>query len=460
MTEANSNTIKVRPFHRILGTILLLFTLYLGVTGLMVQSVDLRAILSHAAATDPEMMAIRESIDGTGNFAVIQPTDYAAPALPDGFDFNAALATVLKSARSSVGGAPLKYVEVRVVDGKPIGQVQAGVNNNAGGNNNPGGRGNNNGGGNARGNNNGGGNGNNGGGNGGRNNGTILRFDIATGAALPSPPPRPRGGNPPSLHGVFKKWHRAQFISGAIGDAEEVVNALIGIGLGVMVVTGLVMYFQLLRARRRAGLNAIFWSAGGWWRSLHRWVSIVAAVFLLVVSISGTLLSFDTVALGVYGLIHSGAGSRFPSGMSADLSSPLPDSKLPAMLATTLSSYHAAEGNTPIKVLRLRYFSGMPQGVILTGGPDETRQLAYNTDTGEVAHMTEKSYPYMGFPFGWREHEYMKQIHRGDALGLPGRLMDVFAGLSLVFLSASGLYMYVDLLRRRRRGGRTQLFWT
>jgi uncharacterized iron-regulated membrane protein len=159
-------------------------------------------------------------------------------------------------------------------------------------------------------------------------------------------------------------------------------------------------------------------------------------------------------------VMHSGQGSRFPPGMNADLSSPLPDSKLRTMLATTLSAYHAAEGNTPIKVLRLRYFSGMPQGVILTGGSSETRQVAYNAETGAVAHMTESGYPYMGFPFGWREHEYMKQIHRGDALGLPGRLMDVFAGLSLVFLSASGLLMYADLLRRRRRGGRTQLFWT
>ena len=212
-----------------------------------------------------------------------------------------------------------------------------------------------------------------------------------------------------------------------------------------------------MAAMSREGLSP---SAGGWWRSLHRGVSVVAAVFLLVVAISGTLLSFDTFALGVYGVMHSGPGGRFPPGMNADLSSPLVDSQLPAMLATTLSAYHAAEGNTPIKVLRLRYFSGMPQGVILTGGSSETRQVAYNAETGAVAHMTEPGYPYMGFPFGWREHEYMKQIHRGDALGLPGRLMDVFAGLSLVFLSASGLLMYADLLRRRRRGGRTQLFWT
>ena len=245
------------------------------------------------------------------------------------------------------------------------------------------------------------------------------------------------------------------------GDLSEAFNALIATGLGVMVVTGVVLYFQLLRARRRAGLNTLSGprEAGGGHSTAR--LRVVAAVFLLVAPISGTLLSIDTVALGVYGATHTNAGryARFPYGMTADLSSPLPDSKIPAMLATTLSAYHAAEGNTPIKVLRLRYFSGMPQGVILTGG-DDTRQLVYNAETGKTAHMTESRDPYQGFPFGWREHEYMKQIHRGDALGIPGRLMDVFAGLSMVFLSASGLYMYVDLLRRRSpRRGRKQLFW-
>jgi hypothetical protein len=231
-----------------------------------------------------------------------------------------------------------------------------------------------------------------------------------------------------------------------------------------MIVTGIVLYFQLLRTRKRAGLNHVFWSAGGWWRSTHRAVSILAAVFLLVVSISGTLLSLDTVALGIYGMTHTNAGrySRFPVGMIGDLSSPLPDAKLPAMLSTTISSFNAAKGDLPIKVLRLRYFAGMPQGLIISGGAtaDDTKQIVFNTDTGKTASMTEPSYPYQGFPFGWEEHEFMKQIHRGDALGIPGRLMDLFAGLSLIFLSASGLVMYVDLLRRRIRGGRKQLFWT
>jgi hypothetical protein len=47
-----------------------------------VQTVDLAAILRRAPATDPDMIAIRESLDGPGNYAVIAPADYAAPALP------------------------------------------------------------------------------------------------------------------------------------------------------------------------------------------------------------------------------------------------------------------------------------------------------------------------------------------------------------------------------------------
>ena len=417
----------MRPIHRIVGTILLAFTLYFAVTGSIVQLIDLRTIASHAAATDPDMMAIRESLDGTPNYQVIQPADYAAVALPESYDFNAALSNVLKAARSSLAaGTPLRYLELRVIDGKPIGLVQAGEPAVLG----PGGR-----------------------------TANIIRFDPATGSTLSNPPAHLRRGPPQSLRGKVKAWHRLN----AIGDQNVWLNALVGTGLFVMIVTGLMLYFQLLRARMRANLNAIFWFAGGRWRSLHRWVALTAGLFLMVVSISGTLLAIDSLALWIYRFMHaptgfSGRQLPFPVGMNGDFSTPLPDSKLPTMLATTLSAYRAAQGATPIKVLRLRYFAGMPQGVIVTGG-DNARQLVFNADTGRRASMTEPGYPYTGFPFGWEEHELMKKIHRGDALGIPGRLMDLFAGLSLIFLTASGFVMYVDLLRRRRRGGRKQLFW-
>jgi len=42
---------------------------------------------------------------------------------------------------------------------------------------------------------------------------------------------------------------------------------------------------------------------------------------------------------------------------------------------------------------------------------------------------------------------------------LPGRALDLLAGLSMLFLALSGVAMYFDLWRRRQRGGRAGFFW-
>ena len=411
----------LRPLHRTIGTIILVFVLYFGVTGLIVQSIDLRAIATHAAATDPEMMAIRESIDGTPNFAVIQAGDYAAAALPPQFDIVGAFTMVVKVARSSVAApGSLAYAELRVFDGRPVGIAR--VADGAGPH--------------------------------------IVRVDPATGAVISIAAPVREPPPSPSLHGEAKRWHRLQKIG--FGDEMEWLNGLVGIGLFGMIVTGLVVYFRLFRARQRVGKNALFWSAGGRWRSLHRSIAVVAAVFLLIVSVTGTLLSFDSFVLGLYIDFHQSPGRHpreFPAGMNADYSSPLQDTEIPGMVQQTLDGFNTVRGSTPIKVIQVRYFSGMPQGAIVTGGED-TAQLVFNAASGQRVSMTESNYPFTGFPFGWEEHELVKKIHRGDALGVPGRLMDVFAGCSLVFLSISGLIMYLDLWNRRRRLGRSGLFWT
>ena len=128
------------------------------------------------------------------------------------------------------------------------------------------------------------------------------------------------------------------------------------------------------------------------------------------------------------------------------------------MLQTTLSAGHSA-GASPIKAIRLRYFNGLPQGILIAGTGDGTAQRVFNAVSGAPMSITEPGYPATHYHLGWKEHEVMKEIHRGDFFGLPGRLLDLFAGLSLIFLCVSGLVMYVDLWRRRRRGGRTALLW-
>ena len=418
----------------------MIFVLYFAVTGTMIQVVDLRAILSHAPATDPEMVQVREGINGPTNYVVIQPTDYAATPLPDNFDFNAALTTVLHAAHDAAGdGTALNFVELREVGGKAIGVVKTPDKTlrfdastgqplaDAGGRRG-GGRG--------------------AGAAGGPGNGGAAAGGAARGAGAPPPPA--------SLHANIKTWHRLQ----NIGNWFALFNALVAVGLFGMIVTGLVLYFQLLRTRGRAGLKGAFWSSGGLWRSLHRGISVLAAIFLLVVSLSGTMLAIDAFGLGLYQVTHKNAGkyARFPPGAVDDFSSPLADDKLASMLQTTLSAGHSA-GASPIKAIRLRYFNGLPQGILIAGTGDGTAQRVFNAVSGAPMSITEPGYPATHYHLGWKEHEVMKEIHRGDFFGLPGRLLDLFAGLSLIFLCVSGLVMYVDLWRRRRRGGRTALLW-
>jgi uncharacterized iron-regulated membrane protein len=50
-------------------------------------------------------------------------------------------------------------------------------------------------------------------------------------------------------------------------------------------------------------------------------------------------------------------------------------------------------------------------------------------------------------------------IHRGDIIGMPGRWLDLLAGLALIYFSVSGSVMYLTLWRKRASGGRRQLFW-
>jgi hypothetical protein len=77
------------------------------------------------------------------------------------------------------------------------------------------------------------------------------------------------------------------------------------------------------------------------------------------------------------------------------------------MLQTTLRAYQTGLPAVPPRVIRLRNYGGMPQGVIVTG-EQEARQLVFNAATGRRATETEPGYPTSGFPFGWQAHQWAK----------------------------------------------------
>jgi uncharacterized iron-regulated membrane protein len=145
-------------------------------------------------------------------------------------------------------------------------------------------------------------------------------------------------------------------------------------------------------------------------------------------------------------------------GLNLDGNAPVNDSDLPGNLATTLAAYHAMQPGMPLRAVRLRLYGGMQQGVVITG-EEEARQLVFDAASGRRVSETEPGYPPQHFPFGWHVHQIAKQVHRGDFIGMTGRWMDLFAGLSLLYLTVSGAVMYFELWKKRRQSGRPGYIW-
>jgi uncharacterized iron-regulated membrane protein len=100
----------------------------------------------------------------------------------------------------------------------------------------------------------------------------------------------------------------------------------------------------------------------------------------------------------------------------------------------------------------------MPQGVVVTGDA-VAEQLIFDAKTGKPAGLYEAGYPRTPMPFQWDVHETVKRMHRGDFLGLTGRWMDLLTGFAILFLTVSGIAMYLQLYRARGKIGRRGLFW-
>ena len=109
--------------HRCVLIVVGVVILWVVFTGTMVQFFDNRAILTNAPATDLNLVGLRESFNGPPNYEVLTAAEYDAQALPAGADLRAMLATVTAGARAAAPDKTLRYVELRVAGGSPVGIV-------------------------------------------------------------------------------------------------------------------------------------------------------------------------------------------------------------------------------------------------------------------------------------------------------------------------------------------------
>ena len=416
--------------HRWVSILAVLFTLYLSVTGSLIQLIDLKGLLLHSSPYDPNLQAMRGDVNGPGDYAVIGPAYYLARPMPAGTDYPALFGRTLAATRKAAGDTPIRYLELLEAGGRVEGIAQlddhpadpAGAEPRF-----PTPR------------------------------HTTLVFDAATGAPLPGagvPLHNVESQQAPRI--VIKSLHRMT----TFGNWALWINIFVAVGLLTLIVTGVCAYAKQYRARSRMGRKALFWKAQDWWRTLHRAFSVVCALFLTILVASGLWLAVESLVFG-YRMADQFAEARAtgrPPAMQADAFTPLLDAAVPQLARVTAGAYAADHPDLPPRAVRLRVYAGYAQGVVI-GGEGEARQLVYDARTGAPMRETESGYPEVGFPFGWQTHQWAKQVHNGSMIGLTGRGISLLSGLALLYLSISGIVMYLNLYRRRARNGRKALFW-
>jgi uncharacterized iron-regulated membrane protein len=174
-------------------------------------------------------------------------------------------------------------------------------------------------------------------------------------------------------------------------------------------------------------------------RKVHRWISIVAGLFLVFIAATGIALQVEMMG-GPLG------------GPPGDPATPraLDDAQVHAMVDTLLRAAHAQAPDRPVVELSLSVMGAGPaRGVVAIADP-QPRQIYLNADTGG---------PDAGAQTSRGLHFTLLDLHRALKLGTTGIWISILCGLSLLVLGVSGLVIYGQMLGRRWKAGLRRPFW-
>ncbi len=179
-------------------------------------------------------------------------------------------------------------------------------------------------------------------------------------------------------------------------------------------------------------------------RSYHRWVGVPAAIFFLFIAFTGIGLQLD---LWIQGKAPPGTEAR----EARPKSPPLPDDEaLRAMVTRAADGFRQRHANEPVHMVEFSFDSQKPVASFRSGSGSHIVPIRIDLATGREIPPPEPR-------FNW--HNFLQDLHAGYRFGIVGRIISVLAGLSLIILVITGLNVYLDLFRRRRKAGKRNPFW-
>lgn len=191
------------------------------------------------------------------------------------------------------------------------------------------------------------------------------------------------------LHNLLQDLHRGSIV----GIPGQLIDVLTGFCFVFLSISGVVIYVELVKRRRKNGRRALVWGRTLSMRSTHRWIGSMLSLLLMYLFVTGT-------ATGIAQLLDPESARPIPP---------------------------------PGEMM-------MPPG---TGSPTERpRPPRGQPPNGDL--------PLSAF---------LQDLHSGHTFGRLGEWAMLLTGIATVFLTLSGMWLYVTMLRQRRRNDRAGYFW-
>jgi uncharacterized iron-regulated membrane protein len=173
-------------------------------------------------------------------------------------------------------------------------------------------------------------------------------------------------------------------------------------------------------------------------RRFHRWFGFPLIVFLIAVTVTGIYLQAAEI-------IAADGSSDQPR---LERSAP-DDAAIQTDVAQALAIARQARPDFPVQKVEVSYRGDAREAVVSTNqriGPTVTVDLVSGT-----ASYVERP------PRNLRTVFIL--LHSGKYFGMAGLVIIMLAGVVLLVLSFTGIWVYADMWNRRRKAGRTAWFW-
>lgn len=170
-------------------------------------------------------------------------------------------------------------------------------------------------------------------------------------------------------------------------------------------------------------------------RKIHRWLSIIAIVFFLSVSITGVVLQYQAI-FGEEEIAHEAMAA-----VQSRVTTAQPFMIDTAAFGKARSAVAARYGNVPVASVDWQIKGATPAFTFHLDGAEPIK-VSVAISTGTIISAQ---------PDG---EDWIKRLHTGEIIGDGGKVLGLLWGLALVAMSVTGFIVYLKMVKARQTGSK------